>query len=143
MPVGGAADRRIAALAACQVGDPPPRRAVVPEDSVAFADHLVGRTFLRSVSAFGGSVPGRSCDQLKRELGSLGPFPIQSAVLPDALAGRRRHRSGPTGSGKTLAFGVPIVADLERGGRRRPTALVLAPARELAEQIAGSCVRWP
>jgi superfamily II DNA/RNA helicase/cold shock CspA family protein len=63
------------------------------------------------------------------------PFPIQSAVIPDALAGRDVAGRAPTGSGKTLAFGLPLVARLRPGERRRPTALVLAPTRELAEQI--------
>ena len=64
------------------------------------------------------------------------PFPIQSAVIPDALAGRDVAGRAPTGSGKTLAFGLPLVARLRAAQRRRPTALVLAPTRELAEQIA-------
>ena len=64
------------------------------------------------------------------------PFPIQSAVIPDALAGRDVTGRAPTGSGKTLGFGIPLVARLAPASRRRPTALVLAPTRELAEQIA-------
>jgi superfamily II DNA/RNA helicase len=64
------------------------------------------------------------------------PFPVQAAVLPDALAGRDLLGRAPTGSGKTLAFGIPLVARMQRGSRRRPTALVLSPTRELAEQIA-------
>jgi superfamily II DNA/RNA helicase len=63
------------------------------------------------------------------------PFPIQSAVIPDALAGRDVAGRAPTGSGKTLAFGLPLVIRLRPAQRRRPTALVLAPTRELAEQI--------
>ena len=68
--------------------------------------------------------------------GIVDPFPIQSAVIPDALAGRDVTGRAPTGSGKTLAFGIPLVANLAAGPARRPTALVLAPTRELAEQIA-------
>ncbi len=64
------------------------------------------------------------------------PFPIQTAVIPDALAGRDVTGRAPTGSGKTLGFGIPLVARLAPASRRRPTALVLAPTRELAEQIA-------
>jgi superfamily II DNA/RNA helicase len=63
------------------------------------------------------------------------PFPIQAAVIPDGLAGRDVIGRAPTGGGKTLAFGIPLVARLESAGRRRPTGLVLAPTRELAEQI--------
>jgi ATP-dependent RNA helicase RhlE len=63
------------------------------------------------------------------------PFPIQAAVLPDALAGRDVLAKSPTGSGKTLAFALPIAERLE-AGERRPGALVLVPTRELAAQVA-------
>jgi len=61
------------------------------------------------------------------------PFPVQEMVVRDALAGRDLLVQSPTGSGKTLAFGVPLVdlIDPEDG----PSALVLAPTRELASQI--------
>ncbi len=68
--------------------------------------------------------------------GIIEPFPIQAAVIPDALAGHDVTGRAPTGSGKTLAFGIPLVARLTPAQRKRPTALVLAPTRELAEQIA-------
>ncbi|NYI68059.1 DEAD/DEAH box helicase [Spelaeicoccus albus] len=66
-------------------------------------------------------------------------FPIQAATLPSTLAGRDVLGRGKTGSGKTLAFALPLVARLsENPGRRpnRPRGLVLAPTRELANQIA-------
>jgi ATP-dependent RNA helicase RhlE len=62
------------------------------------------------------------------------PFPIQARVVPDVLAGRDVLVQSPTGSGKTLAFAAPIV-DRVRRDDPRPTALVLAPTRELASQI--------
>ncbi|MGE2836698.1 DEAD/DEAH box helicase [Mycobacterium sp. SMC-4] len=72
--------------------------------------------------------------------GITAPFPIQTATLPDALAGRDVLGRGKTGSGKTLAFSLPLVAALT--GRRRqparPTGLVLAPTRELATQITAT-----
>jgi ATP-dependent RNA helicase RhlE len=64
------------------------------------------------------------------------PFPIQTRVLPDALAGRDVLAKSPTGSGKTLSFAIPIVQTLE-AGERHPAALVLVPTRELAIQVAG------
>lgn len=70
------------------------------------------------------------------ERGITEPFPIQAAVLRDALAGRDILGRAPTGSGKTLAFGIPVVTRMDKGQRRRPTALILSPTRELAEQIA-------
>lgn len=63
------------------------------------------------------------------------PFPVQAATIPDALAGRDVCGKAPTGSGKTLAFGLPLIARVEKAGRHRPRGLVLAPTRELAEQI--------
>ncbi|GGE63568.1 putative ATP-dependent RNA helicase [Nesterenkonia cremea] len=73
--------------------------------------------------------------------GKLLAFPIQQQTLPDTLNGRDVLGRGKTGSGKTLAFSIPVVASLGEddaaSSRRagRPTALVLAPTRELATQI--------
>jgi ATP-dependent RNA helicase RhlE len=61
-------------------------------------------------------------------------FAIQSLVVPDVLAGHDVLAKSPTGSGKTLAFAVPMVERLQATDRR-PSALVLAPTRELALQI--------
>jgi superfamily II DNA/RNA helicase len=70
------------------------------------------------------------------------PFPIQTATLPDALAGRDVLGRGRTGSGKTYAFVIPVLARLAASSspRRpgRPRALILAPTRELAAQIDAS-----
>lgn len=80
-----------------------------------------------------------------RQQGITSPFPIQTATLPDTLAGRDVLGRGRTGSGKTLAFALPMVArlaglvpstgvaDTSRPGH--PRGLVLAPTRELAGQI--------
>ncbi|MDJ0769240.1 MAG: DEAD/DEAH box helicase [Ilumatobacter sp.] len=79
-------------------------------------------------------VPQFICDALARR-GITEPFAIQAATIADGLAGRDVCGRAPTGSGKTLAFGVPLVANTTRSEPRRPTSLVLAPTRELAEQI--------
>ncbi|SDD45663.1 DEAD/DEAH box helicase [Rhodococcus tukisamuensis] len=65
------------------------------------------------------------------------PFPIQTAAIPDVLAGRDVLGRGPTGSGKTLAFGLPMLVRLAGAPSKpkRPRGLVLAPTRELAAQI--------
>jgi len=75
---------------------------------------------------------------LTRTLTSAGitePFPIQAATIPDALDGRDVSGEAPTGSGKTLAFGLATLARVEKAKPGRPRALMLAPTRELAEQI--------
>ena len=77
-------------------------------------------------------------DSITRALearGIIEPFAIQAATITDALDGRDICGRAPTGSGKTLAFGIPLVTTVERAEPRRPRALVLAPTRELAEQI--------
>jgi superfamily II DNA/RNA helicase len=83
-------------------------------------------------------------DALNRVLAATGvdrPFPIQTATLPDALAGRDVLGRGRTGSGKTYAFVLAVLTRLaatptpRRAGR--PRALILAPTRELATQING------
>ncbi|GAA4702706.1 DEAD/DEAH box helicase [Phytohabitans rumicis] len=79
---------------------------------------------------------------LVRALAAAGisaPFPIQTATLPDTLAGRDVLGRGRTGSGKTYAFALPVLARLAASGTPRlpgrPRALILAPTRELATQI--------
>jgi superfamily II DNA/RNA helicase len=72
------------------------------------------------------------------EQGITEPFPIQSATIPDALAGRDVLGRGRTGSGKTLAFGLPLLTRIAREGQAapgRPKGLVLVPTRELAMQV--------
>jgi superfamily II DNA/RNA helicase len=84
-------------------------------------------------------VPQRLVSMLTAQ-GLTDPFPIQSATLPDSLAGRDVLGQGRTGSGKTLAFALPLVARLASSPkeplRGRPRALVLVPTRELANQVA-------
>ena len=62
-------------------------------------------------------------------------YPIQVATIPAALAGKDIRGKAPTGSGKTLAFGLPLVVNVQRAQPNRPKALILAPTRELAQQI--------
>jgi len=73
------------------------------------------------------------CDALSKR-GIESPFAIQNLVVADVLAGRDVLAKSPTGSGKTLAFGIPIVDRIEATDRR-PSALIVAPTRELASQI--------
>ncbi|MFZ0493692.1 MAG: DEAD/DEAH box helicase [Acidimicrobiia bacterium] len=67
--------------------------------------------------------------------GIVETFPVQAVTIPDVLDGRDVSGKAPTGSGKTLAFGLPLLANVRKANRHRPRALVLAPTRELAEQI--------
>jgi ATP-dependent RNA helicase RhlE len=67
--------------------------------------------------------------------GIRAPFPIQSLVMRDALAGADVLAKSQTGSGKTLAFAIPIAERIDPDGPV-PSALVLVPTRELAAQVA-------
>ncbi|HEY5339636.1 MAG TPA: DEAD/DEAH box helicase [Candidatus Aquilonibacter sp.] len=70
-----------------------------------------------------------------RDLTFTEPTPIQSQAIPPALEGRDILASAETGSGKSAAFGLPIISALIDRPRGKTQALILAPTRELAEQI--------
>ncbi|MCF6378627.1 DEAD/DEAH box helicase [Nocardioides KLBMP 9356] len=80
--------------------------------------------------------------QILEQQGITTPTPIQTATLPDSLAGRDVLGRGRTGSGKTYAFLLPLVARLDASKLpampRKPRALILAPTRELVGQIEAS-----
>ena len=71
-----------------------------------------------------------------RELGFTVPTPVQAEAIPAALAGRDVLASAQTGTGKTAAFGLPLLQAIAELPPRRTHALILAPTRELAAQIA-------
>jgi len=76
----------------------------------------------------------------------IAPFPIQSMTLPVALSGHDIIGQAKTGTGKTLGFGVPLLHRAVSPGEPgfddmgdasgKPQALVVAPTRELAVQVA-------
>ncbi|MFN0264949.1 DEAD/DEAH box helicase [Tepidamorphus sp. 3E244] len=83
---------------------------------------------------------------LKKAIDAAGfsePTPIQQEAIPLAMQGRDVMGLAQTGTGKTLAFGLPLINSLlSQPSGKRPAksvkALVLAPTRELANQIAES-----
>jgi len=78
------------------------------------------------------------------ELGYESPSPIQAATIPALLRGGDVLGQAQTGTGKTAAFALPILARLLQGSgdQARPAALVLAPTRELAIQVAEAFHRY-
>jgi len=62
------------------------------------------------------------------------PSPIQASFIPIALEGLDVIGQAKTGTGKTAAFGIPLIEMLEPRGRG-PQAIILAPTRELVQQI--------
>ena len=63
------------------------------------------------------------------------PTPIQRDAIGPILSGRDVMGLAQTGTGKTAAYALPVLQRLQAGARRRVRALVVAPTRELAEQI--------
>ena len=70
------------------------------------------------------------------------PTPIQAQAIPLVLAGRDLIGLAQTGTGKTAAFGLPIIQQLSKVGTKPASqttrALILAPTRELVNQIANN-----
>ena len=75
-----------------------------------------------------------------RDAGYVMPTPIQQQAIPPILDGRDVIGLAQTGTGKTAAFALPILQRLTRGPLRRVRVLIVAPTRELAEQIHQSHV---
>src|SRR4051795_3749027 len=76
-----------------------------------------------------------------RDVGYESPSPIQAATIPALLAGRHVVGLAQTGTGKTAAFAVPILSRIDLR-QKTPQALVLAPTRELALQVAEAFERY-
>jgi ATP-dependent RNA helicase RhlE len=68
------------------------------------------------------------------------PTPIQQQAIPVVLEGHDVLGLAQTGTGKTAAFILPILQRLSKGPLRRTRALIVAPTRELAEQIHQTAV---
>lgn len=75
------------------------------------------------------------------EVGYESPSPIQAATIPTLLAGKDLLGQAQTGTGKTAAFALPILSRLKLD-QKKPQALVLAPTRELAIQVAEAFQRY-
>ena len=74
------------------------------------------------------------------ELGYAEPTPIQSALIPIMLTGADVIGQAQTGTGKTAAFALPILHNFQP--QKQPQALILAPTRELALQVADSMTEY-
>ncbi|MHA6528043.1 DEAD/DEAH box helicase [Corynebacterium pyruviciproducens] len=70
-----------------------------------------------------------------KKVGFETPSPIQARTIPALMEGRDVVGLAQTGTGKTAAFALPILARIDKSNRT-PQALVLAPTRELALQVA-------
>ncbi len=97
----------------------PPIPPTTDAPSVKFTDLGLPDTVLKALS----------------EVGYETPSPIQAATIPPLLQGRDVLGQAQTGTGKTAAFALPILARIDPA-QQKPPALVLAPTRELAIQVA-------
>ncbi|MDR3415366.1 MAG: DEAD/DEAH box helicase [Nevskia sp.] len=79
--------------------------------------------------------------QALAEVGYEAPSPIQARIIPLMLDGRDVLGQAQTGTGKTAAFALPILSKIDTL-RKTPQALVLAPTRELAIQVAEAFQRY-
>ncbi|MDQ2836620.1 MAG: DEAD/DEAH box helicase [Actinomycetota bacterium] len=89
------------------------------ENHITFADLGVGEPILRALN----------------DVGYETPSPIQAATIPPLMQGRHVVGLAQTGTGKTAAFALPILSRIDLN-ERFTQALVLAPTRELALQVA-------
>ena len=89
---------------------------------------------------------GLSADVLKAvaDAGYTDPTPIQAQAIPIALQGRDVLGIAQTGTGKTAGFTLPMIDRLAAGRSkaRMPRSLVIAPTRELADQVAASFEKY-
>jgi len=74
------------------------------------------------------------------ELGYAEPTPIQKGMIPLMLTGVDVIGQAQTGTGKTAAFALPILNNFQY--QKTPQALILAPTRELALQVADSMIEY-
>ncbi|MCA9033584.1 MAG: DEAD/DEAH box helicase [Planctomycetaceae bacterium] len=84
------------------------------------------------------------CDSTLKQLKKIGykqPSPIQAAFIPVALTGKDVIGQARTGTGKTAAFMLPTLEVVDVG-RKRVQVLVLAPTRELSEQVHAESVKF-
>ena len=83
------------------------------------------------------SLPSKVLENLT-SLGYQHPTPIQEEAIPLIVKGKDVIAKAKTGSGKTLAFALPLILKLDEQ-EHFPQALIIAPTRELSEQIAEEC----
>ncbi len=93
---------------------------IEPEVLPSFADLGLSDAILKAVS----------------ELGFETPTPIQAKAIPILISGRDLIGGAQTGTGKTAAFGLPLIQRIDPANPQTQ-ALILAPTRELAVQVAG------
>ncbi len=100
-------------------GNTMPQSGTIPNDELTFASLNLPDTLVKTLA----------------EIGYEKPSPIQAASIPVLMEGCDIIGQAQTGTGKTAAFALPLLTKIDLKNRT-PQALVLAPTRELAIQVA-------
>lgn len=121
------APRLLDAMTSTDIPTPDTGDSTAPraDDAVTFADLQIAPEVLRAVS----------------DVGYETPSAIQAATIPPLLAGSDVVGLAQTGTGKTAAFAIPILSKIDLTSKNTQ-ALVLAPTRELALQVAEAFGRY-
>lgn len=121
------APRLLDAMTSTDIPTPDTGESSAPraDDAVTFADLQIAPEVLRAVS----------------DVGYETPSAIQAATIPPLLAGSDVVGLAQTGTGKTAAFAIPILSKIDLTSKNTQ-ALVLAPTRELALQVAEAFGRY-
>ncbi|WP_312027439.1 DEAD/DEAH box helicase [Dietzia sp. B32] len=131
-------------------GDEVDTDASTPEPAAAPADSGTATATAAASSAGGEDEPevtfadmglAPAVAQAVKDVGYEVPSAIQAATIPLVLEGRDVVGLAQTGTGKTAAFALPILSLIDPAVKS-PQALILAPTRELALQVAEACVTY-
>jgi superfamily II DNA/RNA helicase len=106
--------------AATRIGIDPPHHLRQAEKDVTFSDLNIDADLVQALAAHG----------------ITEPFPIQQQTIPLALTGQDIIGQAKTGTGKTFGFGLPLIQRLGENPAPGVQALIVAPTRELAIQVA-------
>lgn len=118
-----------AAIKPATTSEPNESTKLVAETTAAAAEKEANRTRFRDLPL------AESVLKAVDKSGYEFPTQIQEQIIPHVLGGRDVMAQSQTGSGKTAAFALPILTNTDLSAKK-PQALVLAPTRELAIQVA-------
>ncbi len=119
-----------------------PQTSEVPEDGGAKKSRRAAGGAPQPATGFGALDLSETMLAALAAADYLEPTPIQSGLIPRAMAGVDVMGQAQTGTGKTAAFGIPILEQLHPPkAHAAPQAIVLVPTRELAVQVRDECAK--
>ncbi len=120
---------------AAQTSDAAPVAPSTEAESLIAAEQAASEEVTQAGPTFADLGLGEAILKSLKDVGYEAPSPIQQITIPALLRGGDIIAQAQTGSGKTAAFGLPIIEQMD-GRDRHVQALILAPTRELAIQVA-------